>query len=64
MRCAWALVDPAAATARLLEGPADARDWGSLIAIEADGAMVVIEDGRRVVRYGPGRHQTEVIFPR
>lgn len=55
------VVDPAAATARQVLDHAPPVD--AYMALEPDGALVVIEDHRRVVRHGPALGQREVLFP-
>ena len=59
---AWALIDPAHAEIRVLSPWSEGRY--APLAVDDDGSLVAIEDGKRVVRFGPEPEKRTVVFPR
>jgi hypothetical protein len=66
-RSAWLVVDPHARSARRVSEWSDSPSpypRHEPIAFEPSGTLLVIEDYKRVVRFGPGPDDRTVVFPR
>jgi hypothetical protein len=59
----WVRLDPASATIRPLSPPITRTAW-SPVAVEDDDSVVVVEDERTVVRYGPDPAARTVLWPK
>ncbi|MCA9315937.1 MAG: hypothetical protein H6806_05730 [Planctomycetes bacterium] len=58
------VVDPKALTVRQVLAQAQSLDFSrELVALDADGSLIMLEDDRRIVRHGPELGQHEVLFP-
>jgi|GEM_PF-6045793 len=58
------LVDPARVEVRPLLKPATDVDPYDVFAIDDDGSVLIVEEGRRIARLGPALGQRVVLFPR